>query len=130
MSRTGKKPIPAVGGVNVAIKDRVVTAKGPKGEQSLALMDVVNVEQTDEGLVVVPVGDTAHARAAWGTTRALIANMVKGVSEGFEKKLQIQGVGFRARARTSSSRSVSATKSCSRPRPGSPSLPRRRPRSS
>jgi large subunit ribosomal protein L6 len=96
MSRTGKKPIPAVGGVNVAIKDRVVTAKGPKGEQSLALMDVVNVEQTDEGLVVVPVGDTAHARAAWGTTRALIANMVKGVSEGFEKKLQIQGVGFRA----------------------------------
>jgi large subunit ribosomal protein L6 len=96
MSRTGKKPIPAVSGVTVAINDRIVTAKGPKGEQSLTLMDIVNAKQTDQGIVIEPANDTQEARAAWGTTRALIANMVKGVKEGFEKKLQIQGVGFRA----------------------------------
>jgi large subunit ribosomal protein L6 len=96
MSRTGKKPIPAVSGVTVAINDRVVTAKGPKGEQTLTLMDIVNAKQTDEGIVIEPANDTTEARAAWGTTRALIANMVSGVSKGFEKKLQIQGVGFRA----------------------------------
>jgi large subunit ribosomal protein L6 len=96
MSRTGKKPIPAISGVTVAINDRVVTAKGPKGEQSLTLMDIVNAKQTDQGVVIEPANDTTEARAAWGTTRALIANMVAGVSKGFEKKLQIQGVGFRA----------------------------------
>jgi len=96
MSRTGKKPIEAVSGVTVAINDRVVTAKGPKGEQSLTLMDIVNAKQTDQGIVIEPANDTTEARAAWGTTRALIANMVSGVSKGFEKKLQIQGVGFRA----------------------------------
>lgn len=96
MSRTGKKPIAPVSGVTVAISDRTVTAKGPKGETSLTLMDIVNARQTDEGIVIEPANDTKEARAAWGTTRALIANMVKGVKDGFEKKLQIQGVGFRA----------------------------------
>jgi len=96
MSRTGKKPIPAVSGVTVSINDRTVTAKGPKGEQSLTLMDIVNAKQTDHGIVIEPANDSREARAAWGTTRALIANMVKGVKDGFEKKLQIQGVGFRA----------------------------------
>src|SRR5689334_11451665 len=96
MSRTGKKPIPAVSGVTVSINDRQVSVKGPKGEQSLTLMDIVNAKQTDEGIVVEPANDSQAARAAWGTTRALIANMVKGVKDGFEKKLQIQGVGFRA----------------------------------
>ena len=96
MSRTGKKPIPAVSGVTVAINDGQVTVKGPKGEQSLTLMEIVNAKQTDEGIVIEPANDSQEARAAWGTTRALIANMVKGVKDGFEKKLQIQGVGFRA----------------------------------
>ena len=96
MSRTGKKPIAPVSGVTVAIKDRTVTAKGPKGEQSLTLMDIVNAKQTDQGIVIEPTNDSTEARAAWGTTRALINNMVKGVKDGFEKKLQIQGVGFRA----------------------------------
>jgi large subunit ribosomal protein L6 len=96
MSRTGKKPIPAVSGVTVTIKDREVHAKGPKGEQSLTLMDIVNAKQTDQGIVIEPANDTTEARAAWGTTRALIANMVKGVKDGYEKRLQIQGVGFRA----------------------------------
>jgi large subunit ribosomal protein L6 len=96
MSRTGKKPIAAVSGVTVTIKDRQVTVKGPKGEQSLTLMEIVNAKQTDDGVVIEPANDTKEANAAWGTTRALIANMVTGVTKGFEKKLVIQGVGFRA----------------------------------
>jgi large subunit ribosomal protein L6 len=96
MSRTGKKPIAPVSGVTVSIKDRQVNVKGPKGEQSLTLMDIVNAKQTDAGIVIEPANDTQEARAAWGTTRALIANMVAGVDKGFEKKLQIQGVGYRA----------------------------------
>ena len=96
MSRTGKKPIQAVSGVTVTIADRKVTAKGPKGEQSLTLMDIVNAKQTDDGIVIEPANDSKEARAAWGTTRALINNMVIGVKDGFEKKLQIQGVGYRA----------------------------------
>jgi len=96
MSRTGKKPVAPVSGVTVSVDGRTVTAKGPKGELSMQLMDVVNVEQGDDGLVVNPANDTREARAAWGTTRALIQNMVTGVSAGFEKKLQIQGVGYRA----------------------------------
>ena len=96
MSRTGKKPIAPVSGVTVTISDRKVTAKGPKGEQSLTLMDIVNAKQTDDGIVIEPANESKEARAAWGTTRALINNMVVGVSAGFEKKLQIQGVGYRA----------------------------------
>lgn len=96
MSRTGKKPIAPVSGVTVTIADRKVTAKGPKGELSLTLMDVVNAKQTGEGIVIEPANDSKEARAAWGTTRALINNMVIGVDKGFEKKLAIQGVGYRA----------------------------------
>src|SRR6478609_6377091 len=96
MSRTGKKPIAPVSGVTVTINDRTVTAKGPKGEQSLTLMDIVNAKLTDGAVVIEPANESTEARAAWGTTRALINNMVVGVSAGFEKKLQIQGVGYRA----------------------------------
>jgi large subunit ribosomal protein L6 len=96
MSRTGKKPIAPVSGVTVTINGRMVTAKGPKGELALTLMDVVNATQTDAGILIEPANDTKEARAAWGTTRALINNMVVGVKDGFERKLQIQGVGYRA----------------------------------
>jgi large subunit ribosomal protein L6 len=96
MSRTGKKPVAPVNGVTVTINGRTVTAKGPKGEMSMQLMDIVNVENGTDGLVVSPANDTREARAAWGTTRALIQNLVQGVSAGFEKRLQIQGVGYRA----------------------------------
>ena len=96
MSRTGKKPIAPVSGVTVTIDDRTVTAKGPKGELSLTLMDIVNAKQTADGTVIEPINDTKEARAAWGTTRALINNMVIGVNKGFERKLLIQGVGYRA----------------------------------
>jgi large subunit ribosomal protein L6 len=96
MSRTGKKPVAPVSGVTVTIADRQVTAKGPKGELSLTLMDIVNAKQTDDGIVIEPADETKAARAAWGTTRALINNMVVGVKDGFSKKLTIQGVGYRA----------------------------------
>lgn len=96
MSRTGKKPVAPVSGVTVTINGRTVTAKGPKGELSIDLMDVISVEQGDDGLVVTPTNDTKFARAAWGTTRALLQNIVTGVSTGFEKRLAIQGVGYRA----------------------------------
>jgi len=96
MSRTGKKPIAPISGVTVTINDRTVTAKGPKGEQSLTLMDIVNAKLTDGAVVIEPANESTEARAAWGTTRALINNLVVGVSAGFEKKLQIQGVGYRA----------------------------------
>jgi large subunit ribosomal protein L6 len=96
MSRTGKKPVAAVSGVTVTIDGRKVTAKGPKGELSLELMDVVSAEQTENGVEITPLNDSKEARAAWGTTRALIQNIVTGVKDGFEKKLQIQGVGYRA----------------------------------
>ncbi|MCS6761282.1 MAG: 50S ribosomal protein L6 [Candidatus Devosia symbiotica] len=96
MSRTGKQPVASVSGVTVTIDGRTVSVKGPKGEMSIVLMDVVNAENGADGVVVTPANDTRFARAAWGTTRALIQNMVTGVSVGFEKKLAIQGVGYRA----------------------------------
>ena len=96
MSRTGKQPIPPVSGVTVSFDGRDVTAKGPKGELKMTLMDVVNVEQNGEGIVVAPADDSKEARAAWGTTRALLNNMVNGVSKGYEKRLTILGVGYRA----------------------------------
>ena len=96
MSRTGKKPIAPVSGVTVTINDRKVTAKGPKGELSMTLMDIVNAKQTYAGIVIEPANDTKEARAAWGTTRALINNLVIGVTAGFERRLSILGVGYRA----------------------------------
>ncbi len=96
MSRTGKKPVAPVSGVTVSIEGTTVKAKGPKGELSLQLMDNVRAEQTEAGVVISPLDDSQQARAAWGTTRALLANIVAGVSKGFEKKLAIQGVGYRA----------------------------------
>jgi large subunit ribosomal protein L6 len=96
MSRTGKKPVAPVQGVTVTIDGSTVKAKGPKGELGIVLMDLVTAEQTSDGVVVKPVDDSTAARAAWGTMRALIQNLVTGVSAGFEKKLSIQGVGYRA----------------------------------
>lgn len=95
MSRTGKLPV-ALNGANVTIDGQKVTAKGPKGELSVELLDVVKAEMTDEGVVVSPVNDSKEARAAWGTFRSLVNNIVTGVTDGFERKLEIQGVGYRA----------------------------------
>lgn len=95
MSRTGKIPV-ALNGATVTIDGQTVTAKGPKGELSVVLLDVVTAKMTEEGVVVEPTNDTKHARAAWGTFRSLVQNIVTGVTTGFERKLEIQGVGYRA----------------------------------
>jgi large subunit ribosomal protein L6 len=96
MSRTGKKPVEVVNGVTVDIQGDTVTAKGPKGELSVTLTDLVSASRTDEGIVVSPNNETKDARAQWGTFRSLVQNIVTGVSDGFERKLEIQGVGYRA----------------------------------
>ena len=95
MSRTGKKPV-ALNGATVTINGQTVTAKGPKGELNVELIDVVRAKTTDEGVVIEPMNDTKEARAAWGTFRSLVQNIVTGVTQGFEKKLAISGVGYRA----------------------------------
>lgn len=96
MSRIGKKPVAPVDGVTVTIEGQTVKAKGPKGELSVDLVDLVTVETTEEGVQVTPVNDTKEARSAWGMSRTLVQNIVTGVKEGFQKKLVINGVGYRA----------------------------------
>ncbi|HHG90778.1 MAG TPA: 50S ribosomal protein L6 [Devosia sp.] len=95
MSRTGKLPV-STEGVTVSVDGQNITAKGPKGELSVAVLDHVKVERKDKELVFSPANDTKQARTNWGTSRALVANIVTGVRDGFEKKLLISGVGYRA----------------------------------
>lgn len=96
MSRIGGKPIPVPEKVSVDIKDRAVKVKGPKGEMDLALVDEVEAQMEDGSVVVKPLGEDKRSRSMWGMQRSLLANMVTGVSEGFERKLEITGVGYRA----------------------------------
>jgi large subunit ribosomal protein L6 len=96
MSRIGKLPIPLPQKVEVTIEDRVVKVKGPKGELEQTLPDYVTIEQEDNQLQVNRIGDSRKARERHGLARTLVANMVHGVSQGFEQRLQIQGVGYRA----------------------------------
>ena len=96
MSRIGKLPVTVPSGVDVTLNDGEVMVKGPKGElrQSI-LSNVVNVKMEDGKVVVERKGEAREHRAAHGLTRTLIANMVEGVSKGYRKSLEIQGVGFR-----------------------------------
>lgn len=97
MSRIGKKPIDIPSGVEVKIEGDEIFVKGPKGELSLKFRREAEVEKNGEKIVVSPGKKSKNTKALWGLYRALIANMVKGVSEGFEKKLEIRGVGYKAR---------------------------------
>lgn len=97
MSRIGKKPIEIPEGVTVEITGDSVFVKGPKGDLSFNFSDVVEVKNDGKEIQVVLVKETKESSALWGTTRARIANMVKGVTEGFEKKLELVGVGYRAK---------------------------------
>jgi large subunit ribosomal protein L6 len=96
MSRLGKKPIPAPNGVTIAVKGQDVSVKGPKGTLNFRAHDDVEVAFGNGELTVKPRHETTRARALWGTTRAVLANNVKGVTEGFEKNLEMTGVGYRA----------------------------------
>ena len=97
MSRIGRKPITVPDGVTVDIKPGTVSVKGPKGELSQTVSPEMKVTQSDGTVTVARPTDRGEHRALHGLTRSLIANMVIGVTDGYEKRLEIQGVGYRAR---------------------------------
>ena len=99
MSLIGRQPIPVPAGVNIAIEPERVTVNGPKGELSERVNRDIKVEQVDDQIVVTRPTDRGEHRALHGLTRTLVANMVQGVTAGFEKRLEIQGVGYRAQLR-------------------------------
>ena len=96
MSRIGKKPIEIPSGVEVKIEGNVITAKGPKGTESITFREEVKVSVADNHIIVEPNSDDRKTNALHGLYRTLIANAIHGVSQGFEKKLEIVGVGYRA----------------------------------
>ncbi|HAX90628.1 MAG TPA: 50S ribosomal protein L6 [Rhodospirillaceae bacterium] len=96
MSRVGKHPVSLPQGVTAEVKAGAVQVKGKLGTLSLAITSDVEVKLADNQLVVTPVDQSTKARMMWGTVRNNLANMVKGVSEGFKQVLEIEGVGFRA----------------------------------
>ena len=96
MSRVGQLPVNVPDGVTVELADRVLKAKGRLGELSLTFVDEVEPSLEDDKIWVKPVDDSIKARKLWGTYRSLADNIVTGVSEGFSKELEIQGVGYRA----------------------------------
>ena len=96
MSRIGKKPVTVPAGVTVTINGNEVKVKGPKGELDRTFSDLVTISQEGEEILVARNDETTESNAQQGLTRTLIHNMVVGVSEGFEKKLELTGVGYRA----------------------------------
>ena len=96
MSRIGKQPIEIPAGVKVSINDQSVSVTGPKGTLSRIILDTVTLDLTDKFLTVSRVDDSINARAAHGLSRTLLSNMVTGVTKGFERALEINGVGYRA----------------------------------
>lgn len=96
MSRIGKKPVEIPNGVTVEVKDSKVTVKGPKGELTRAINPVVTATVEGNEVLVTRPNDGKTARSLHGTTRSIINNMVEGVAKGFEKKLELIGVGYRA----------------------------------
>jgi large subunit ribosomal protein L6 len=99
MSRIGRQPIPVPAGVTISIEPDRVRVNGPKGELSERIPRDIKVEHVDDQLVVTRPTDRGEHRALHGLTRTLVANMVQGVTAGFEKRLEIQGVGYRAQLR-------------------------------
>ena len=96
MSRIGKMPIAVPAGVDVTIDGTTVTAKGPKGELTRTFQPMMTITRDGDEIVVTRPDDSREAKAFHGLTRTLIANMIEGVSQGFTKKLQLVGVGYRA----------------------------------
>jgi large subunit ribosomal protein L6 len=101
MSRIGRRPIPVPSGVDVAIDGRHVTVKGPKGTLSHTVVEPIEVAQEDGTITVTRPSDEGDIRALHGLSRTLISNMVIGVTDGYQKRLEIVGVGYRVQARGS-----------------------------
>jgi len=96
MSRIGKKPIPVPAGVTATVDGQKIVAKGPKGELSFVANDEVSVKLENNEVVVAPIDQSKDARSKWGMSRTMIANIFTGVKDGYERKLEINGVGYRA----------------------------------
>lgn len=96
MSRIGKRTVEVPKGVTVTIDGQTVSVKGPKGERSWTVADEIQVTQGDDGLSLTMREDNQRSRAMWGLSRTLVDNMVVGVTTGFEKSLDLVGVGYRA----------------------------------
>jgi large subunit ribosomal protein L6 len=96
MSRIGKKPVPVPSGVTAAVEGQAVKIKGAKGELRFIVPDDVSVVMEKGVIKVDPRSPSKEARALWGTARARIANLIEGVTKGYEKRLEITGVGYRA----------------------------------
>ncbi len=96
MSRIGKRPVQAPEGVEFKVSGQTVEAKGPKGTREFTATDDVDLVLEDGALTVRPRGGSKRARQQWGMTRTMVANLATGVSDGFKKDLEIQGVGYRA----------------------------------
>jgi large subunit ribosomal protein L6 len=96
MSRIGKKPVQVPAGVTATVDGQKVSAKGPKGELFFVANDEVSVKLEDNAVVIQPVNDSKDARSKWGMSRTMVENIFKGVKDGYERKLEINGVGYRA----------------------------------
>ena len=96
MSRIGKKPVDLPSGVEAKVSGQTVEVKGPKGSRSFTGTDDVTFAVEDNTVTVTPRGKSKRARQQWGMSRTMVANLVQGVSSGFKKELEIQGVGYRA----------------------------------
>jgi large subunit ribosomal protein L6 len=96
MSRIGNKPVSLPGGVTASVDGQEVKVKGPKGELGHVLVDQIIAKMGDNGIEIGMREDSKDARAMWGMSRTLVANLVTGVTEGFSKTLEINGVGYRA----------------------------------
>jgi large subunit ribosomal protein L6 len=96
MSRIGKKPVPLPKGVTATVDGKLVKVKGPKGELSVKLVPQVDAKVEADGITVTPNLDMDQARQMWGLSRTLVNNLVVGVTQGFQQKLEINGVGYRA----------------------------------
>src|SRR5882724_4812672 len=96
MSRIGKKPVPVPKGVTASVDGQTVKMKGPKGELSFVASDGIAVAMENGAIAVTPRDDSKTARSAWGMSRTMVANLIEGVTKGFERRLEINGVGYRA----------------------------------
>ena len=96
MSRIGKKPVELPSGVEASVSGQTVTVKGPKGSREFTANDDVSISIDGNIITVEPRGKSKRARQQWGMSRTMVANLVTGVSSGFKKELEIQGVGYRA----------------------------------
>ena len=96
MSRVGKHPVPVPAGVTVAIEGHRISAEGKLGKLDLTLVDEIDLSRDGDSILVKPRVDTRRARMMWGTARTRVANLINGVAAGFSRKLEINGVGYRA----------------------------------